>query len=96
MDPPSFPDAKWAFRRITAATFCDLLEHHPAFARLVVLDCRSQAEYECGHITGAKNCHPYDCDFDCLYDSEYDPTTLFVFHCEFSAGRASAGSWNGT
>jgi hypothetical protein len=95
MDLPSFPDSKSFFRRITLETLCALVRNHHPFTCLLVLDCRSPAEYLQGHIKlgdkDAINCHPYDLDFDQVYDSLYEPATLFVFHCEFSAVRAPAG-----
>jgi rhodanese-related sulfurtransferase len=91
IDPPSFPDyfAK-NFRRINAETFCQLYDDHPNFDRVLVVDCRTKAEYEGGHIKGAIRRHPFFDDFDSLYPQEYRPTTLFIFHCEFSAYRAPA------
>jgi rhodanese-related sulfurtransferase len=91
IDPPSFLDANSRqFQRITPETFCALYDDHPHFDRVVVVDCRTKAEYDGGHIKGAIRRHPYFDDFDSLYPEEYSPTTLFVFHCEFSAYRGPA------
>jgi rhodanese-related sulfurtransferase len=87
IDPPSFLDHAHKFRRISADTFCSLYDHHPNFDRILVVDCRTMAEYDCGHIKGAVRRHPFFDDFNSLYDQEYSPTTLFIFHCEFSAIR---------
>jgi rhodanese-related sulfurtransferase len=86
-DPPSFADWSKAFQRITAKTFCQLFDSHPDFQRLLVVDCRTQGEYDAGHIKGAIRRHPFESGFDSLYAEEYSPLTLFVFHCEFSALR---------
>jgi rhodanese-related sulfurtransferase len=90
IDPPSFADFSKAFRRIKTDTFCQLFDSHPHFDRLLVVDCRSRREYDGGHIKGAIRRHPFESGFDSLYSEEYNPTTLFVFHCEFSAFRAPA------
>jgi rhodanese-related sulfurtransferase len=91
IDPPSFDDSfSTRFERITAKTVCALYSHHPNFERVLVVDCRTHAEYEGGHIKGAIRRHPFFDEFDSLYAQEYSATTLFVFHCEFSAYRAPA------
>jgi M-phase inducer tyrosine phosphatase len=90
IDPPSFPDSSGRYRRITANTFCSLFNDHSNFKTLVVVDCRTQGEYDGGHIQGAIRRHPFEDGFDTLYSEIYDPTTLIIFHCEFSAYRAPA------
>jgi rhodanese-related sulfurtransferase len=92
IDPPSFPDKNKDFRRISAETFRVILDHkHAGFKRLVVVDCRTRAEFDGGHIKGAIRHHPdFDDRFDLLYREYYDPATLFIFHCEYSSRRATA------
>jgi M-phase inducer tyrosine phosphatase len=89
IDPPSFMDTTSAFRRISADTFCTLVDqHHPNFKKLIVVDCRTKREYDGGHIKGAIRRHPFEGAFYWLYNEIYDPQTLIIFHCEFSAWRA--------
>jgi M-phase inducer tyrosine phosphatase len=90
IDPPSFDDYGRNYRRITASTFCSLFDSHPNFQKLVVVDCRTKGEYDGGHIKGAIRRHPFEEGFDTLYSEIYAPTTLIIFHCEFSAYRAPA------
>jgi rhodanese-related sulfurtransferase len=89
-DPPRFLDYTGQFYRISAATFCQLYDDHPNFDRVFVIDCRTPAEYNGGHIKGAIRCHPFMDNLDEVYASEYREATLFIFHCEFSAYRAPA------
>jgi rhodanese-related sulfurtransferase len=88
IDPPSFLDHAKKFRRISADTFCSVYDHRPKFDRILVVDCRTEAEYDGGHIKGTDRQCPFFEEFDSLYDQEYSPMTLFIFHCEFSAIRA--------
>jgi M-phase inducer tyrosine phosphatase len=90
IDPPSFDDYSRKYRRITRDTFCSLFDNHPNFKKLVVVDCRTKGEYDGGHIKGAMRRHPFENGFETLYSEIYDPTTLIIFHCEFSAYRAPA------
>jgi M-phase inducer tyrosine phosphatase len=90
IDPPSFETGSQGYRRITATTFCSLFDNHPNFEKLVVIDGRSQLEYDGGHIKGAIRCHPFEDPVDTLYSEVYDPKTLFIFHCEYSAVRGPA------
>jgi rhodanese-related sulfurtransferase len=85
--PPSLRQPDDTYPGITAHQLCAIYEKHPEFDRLLVVDCRTEREYNAGHIKGAVRRHPFDTNFDQLYAEEYSPTTLFVFHCEFSASR---------
>jgi M-phase inducer tyrosine phosphatase len=90
VDPPSKPDYSRDFDRITAEVFCKWYDNHPTFTRLLVIDCRTPREYDGGHIKGAIRCHPFMESIPELYQKEYQPDTLYIFHCEFSAFRAPA------
>jgi rhodanese-related sulfurtransferase len=91
IDPDSFHglDISRKFHRISAKTFCEVFNNHPNFERVLVVDCRSSAEYDAGHIKTAIRCHPTENNTNIpdLYRREYDPNTLFIFHCEFSGYR---------
>jgi M-phase inducer tyrosine phosphatase len=90
IDPPSTTRYMERFRRISNETFCAYFDSHPNFTKFVVVDCRSAAEYNGGHIKGAIRRHPFEGKFHSLYDEIYDEKALIVFHCEFSAFRAPA------
>jgi M-phase inducer tyrosine phosphatase len=90
VDVPSFEDYTKQYRRISGDTFCAIHDSHPAFKSVVTVDCRTKREYKGGHIKGAIRVHPFLDNFGLLYPRVYDPETLFVFHCEFSAYRAPA------
>jgi M-phase inducer tyrosine phosphatase len=84
IDPPSLEYFSQCYRRITADTFCSFFDSRPGFDSMLVIDCRSAPEYEGGHIKGAIRRHPFEAGFDALYSEVYSPTTLFIFHCEYS------------
>jgi M-phase inducer tyrosine phosphatase len=89
IDPPFFWDSSNLFRRISADTFCSLVDaRYPNFKKLIVVDCRTAREYNGGHIKGAIRRHPFEYRATSVYDEIYDPETLIIFHCEFSALRA--------
>jgi rhodanese-related sulfurtransferase len=85
---PCKPDFTQEFDRITAETFCQVYTNHPAFSKVLVVDCRTEREYNGGHIKGAIRCHPFTDSIPDLYTKEYQPDVLYIFHCEFSAFRA--------
>jgi M-phase inducer tyrosine phosphatase len=85
---PSLGRSCNTFKRITSDELCALYENHPKFDRVLVVDCRTQREYNAGHIKGAIRRHPQEPGFDQFYAEEYSPMTLFVFHCELSSFRA--------
>ena len=91
-DVEHFADYTGDYDRITGDTFCKVYRDHPGFDRVLVVDCRTKGEYDGGHIKGAIRCHPFEKpgNITDLYNREYSPKTLFVFHCEFSAYRAPA------
>jgi rhodanese-related sulfurtransferase len=90
IDPESFVDYTGNFDRISAATFCALVDNHPNFDNVFVCDCRTPGEYNGGHIKTAIRCHPFMESIPDLYKAEYNAKISFIFHCEFSAYRAPA------
>ena len=75
--------------RINDTTFCSLFDDHSQFDNFMVIDCRSEREYEGGHIKNAVRCHPFEKSDNIrkLYRKYWRPQCCFVFHCEFSAYR---------
>lgn len=92
VDPESVEDYTGDYRRISGDTFSKFFYDHHGFERVFVVDCRTRGEYDGGHIKGATRCHPFEKlgNITELYKREYNPNTLFIFHCEFSAYRAPA------
>jgi hypothetical protein len=77
IDVPFFWDSGNNFQRILADTFNSLVDTpHPNYKILVVVDWRTQREYDGGHIKRAIRCHPFECHATSLYDDIYDPDTL--------------------
>jgi hypothetical protein len=75
IDRPSFVDPfSSRFRRITAETFIAL-----HFDRVLVVNCRTKAEYDEGHVKWAIRRHPFLDYFDSLSPQEYSPMMPFVY-----------------
>ena len=51
-----------------------------------IFDCRSSAEFDGGHIIGAKNLTKFD-NLVNFYDSNSGLNKCVIFHCEFSSKR---------
>ncbi|KAI5959062.1 MIH1 [Candida pseudojiufengensis] len=67
-------------------------EHNHEFNKFLIVDCRFQYEYNGGHINSAININSYD-DLEnkiqkLMNEDEDSPTTLLIFHCEFSVYRS--------
>ncbi|OHT11924.1 hypothetical protein TRFO_18388 [Tritrichomonas foetus] len=75
--------------RITDETFCKLFDDHSRFDGFVIIDCRTEREYEGGHIKTAIRCHPFENQQNIpnLYKKMWRPRWCYIFHCEFSAYR---------
>ena len=76
-------------QRITHDTFCKLFDDHSRFDNFTVVDCRTEREYDGGHIKGAIRCHPFEnpSNVPDLYQKIYKPRSIYIFHCEYSAYR---------
>jgi rhodanese-related sulfurtransferase len=87
----SYVDPAESFERISAYEFCRFADAgHPGFARMVIVDARTETEYEAGHIKDALNCHPWVGEPREFFARHYAPDTIFVIHCEFSQIRGPA------
>lgn len=92
IDTASFPDQKSpTLKRINAETLTKIIDSFKNTDKLVIVDCRSDSEFNEGHIKGALNYYPGFADYQELYDSNYSEDRLFVFHCEFSQFRGPKG-----
>lgn len=82
-EPDSLP-------RITQDTMVDILEqkHAHNFSNVMVIDCRFEYEYEGGHIENALNFNDKQLLAEKLFAAPPAPSTLVVFHCEYSVHRA--------
>lgn len=78
--------------RISGQTFCQLFDNHSQFDEFFIVDCRTEREYNGGHIKSAIRCHPFEKENNIfnLYRLHWKPTTCFIFHCEFSSIRGPA------
>lgn len=91
---PCHDSPRDAIKRITPATVTRLLAGHfnDRFARLFIVDCRYPYEYHGGHVPGAINVGSLDeIDrhlFGEMADLTLAPSTVIIFHCEFSSERA--------
>lgn len=75
--------------RITHETFCKLYNDKAKYNDFIIVDCRSAAEYEGGHIKGSIRWHPKDQVFtvEDLHKKIWKPKSLYIFHCEYSEYR---------
>ena len=87
-DPPTLQISYSNFPRISGETFCKLFDDHSRFEGFTVIDCRTEREYNGGHIKGAIRCHPFESSIEELYHKIWKPRCCYVFHCEFSQFRA--------
>ena len=82
-EPDSLP-------RITQETMVDVLESkfNHQYDRILVIDCRFEYEYQGGHIENAVNFNDKQHLANDLFQEIDAPSTLLVFHCEYSVHRA--------
>ena len=75
--------------RISGQTFCQLFDDHSQFDDFFIVDCRTEREYEGGHIKTAIRCHPLENSKNIpnLYHKFWSSNACFIFHCEFSSIR---------
>eukprot|EP00054_Salpingoeca_dolichothecata_P004162 m.29668 g.29668 ORF g.29668 m.29668 type:complete len:342 (+) comp14394_c0_seq1:281-1306(+) len=66
----------------------------PQIASHILVDCRYPYEFEGGHIQGAKNLYTRQMVRDFFFPGNVPlplpPTTVIIFHCEFSSVRGPA------
>ena len=88
-DPETLDLSNSPEKRISGDTFCKFFDHHEEFDDFTIIDCRTQREYDGGHIKGAIRCHPYEIENNIanLYNQIWKPRSLYIFHCEYSAFR---------
>lgn len=88
----SFPDPfSKEFQRIDHETFKKIFDGYNGSDKFVIVDCRTEREFNGGHIKGAVNYHPDYANYPELYGKTYSPDTLYIFHCEFSQYRGPKG-----
>ena len=82
-EPDSLP-------RISKDTMVDILDSKFNFEyeRILVVDCRFEYEYKGGHIERAVNFNDKQQLANELFMSDTSPSTLVIFHCEYSVHRA--------
>lgn len=76
--------------RITKETLVDVLagKFNRHYAKLVVIDCRFEYEYQGGHIVTAVNFNDKEKLATQLFDLEPTSRALIILHCEYSVHRA--------
>ncbi|KAF2772538.1 putative cdc25-like protein tyrosine phosphatase [Teratosphaeria nubilosa] len=76
--------------RISQETMIDVLEnkHADKYDSIKVIDCRFEYEYEGGHIENAVNFNDKQQLAAELFGVHQPPSTLLIFHCEYSVHRA--------
>jgi hypothetical protein len=91
--PDGFQNDGEAFERIPGTRLGNLLTQpipgDAPWRTVQVVDARWDLEYAGGHVRGALNCHYQLPEVAKFYAAHYDPTTLFVAHCEWSLFRGS-------
>lgn len=82
-EPDSLP-------RITRESMVDILEgkYNDSYDQISIIDCRFEYEYNGGHIDGAVNFNDKTNLADKLFGGDHSPSTLLIFHCEYSVHRA--------
>lgn len=91
-DPKTFNNSKDDSPRISPTTLDQLIKDHPKFQNITIIDCRTEMEYEGGHIKGAINVGPNNKEAMVnLYHEIWKPKSLYIFHCEFSLFRGPTG-----
>lgn len=78
------------FYRLSGNGLTKLMTDQSKFEKIVIVDCRSDTEYNHGHIRGAKHGNS-DEKLQEIYQQNYTPKTCFVFHCEYSQVRGPRG-----
>ena len=91
-DPKTFTNFKDDTPRITPTDLDQLIKDHSNFSSITIIDCRSEIEYNGGHIKGAMNISSWNDKerIASLYREIWQPKSLYVFHCEFSLFRGPA------
>jgi rhodanese-related sulfurtransferase len=84
-----FRQSRGDSERINADNLVKLMKNCHPYDKLVIVDCRSQYEWNGGHIQGGKHCQSRS-DFEKLFQDDYTANTCFVFHCEYSQIRGPA------
>ena len=87
--PHFFPEQD-TIPRITKETMIDVLDgkYNQHYDKAMVIDCRFEYEYKGGHINGAINFNDKAELAANLFEQDLPPSTLLIFHCEYSAHRA--------
>lgn len=79
-----------AFRRVSPATLCDLMNNmslEEFNSKYILVDCRYPYEFGGGHIKGAVNiCEQKICD-DFFFDEKFNRMRVPIFYCEYSQKR---------
>ena len=76
--------------RITQETLLDVLDNRYSahYDQVKIIDCRFEYEYNGGHIENAINRNDKQQLAQELFNAAASPSTLLVFHCEYSVHRA--------
>lgn len=76
--------------RISQETMIDVLEnkYSDKYDMIKIIDCRFEYEYNGGHIENAVNFNDKQHLAHELFKEDPPPSTLLVFHCEYSVHRA--------
>lgn len=84
--PEGQPDS---LPRIEKGILVDVLDgkYNDRFENIMIIDCRFEYEYNGGHINGAVNYNDKEVLAKVLFN-EPKPSTMLIFHCEYSAHRA--------
>lgn len=82
-EPDSLP-------RISQETMADILSEkfNAHYGHIKVIDCRFEYEYNGGHIEKAINFNDKQLLANELFNCTAPPSTLLIFHCEYSVHRA--------
>jgi len=93
--PPKLPcfvseEESDSLPRISQDTMADILDCKYTFEyeRILIVDCRFEYEYNGGHIENAVNFNDKQQLANELFTADASPSTLLVFHCEYSKHRA--------